>query len=291
MKPIILKTAAVIISLFALITLFMSTSVIFDLFGIREKEGNYVLFVVISNFIAGFMYLFSAYGLYAEKAWVTKLLLITATILVVSFVGLLTHANTGGIYEKKTITAMLSRIAITSVFAGISWFFITKKRLAMKKHFTILAVVLTCIAYGCNNPVKEGNSEVSNTLPLATSKESEHQHSESDSIELNNGAKWKVVPEMMGHIRNMESDINRFAETKHTELKDFSQLGASLQKNIDLLTSSCTMEGKAHDELHKWLLPYIDMVDKLSKSKNSAEALHTFEEIRTSLNKFNIYFE
>jgi hypothetical protein len=54
MKPIILKAAAVIITLFALITLFMSTSVIFDLFGIRAKEGNYVLFVVISNFIAGF---------------------------------------------------------------------------------------------------------------------------------------------------------------------------------------------------------------------------------------------
>lgn len=130
MKTIILKVAAVIITLFALITLFMSTSVIFDLFGIREKEGNYVLFVVISNFIAGFLYLFAAYGLFTEKTWATKLLLITTTILVVSFIGLLIHANTGGIYEQKTIKAMLSRIAITGAFAGISWFFITKKRIA-----------------------------------------------------------------------------------------------------------------------------------------------------------------
>ncbi len=130
MKPIILKAAAVIITLFALITLFMSTSVIFDLFGIRAKEGNYVLFVVVSNFIAGFLYLFAAYGLFTEKTWATKLLLITTTILAVSFVGLLIHANTGGIYEQKTIKAMLSRIAITGAFAGISWFFITKKRLA-----------------------------------------------------------------------------------------------------------------------------------------------------------------
>lgn len=127
MKPIILKAAAVIITLFALITLFMSTSVIFDLFGIREKEGNYVLFVVVSNFIAGFMYLFAAYGLFTEKKWTTKLLLITTTLLIVSFVGLLIHANTGGIYEQKTIKAMLSRIAITSAFTGISWYFITRK--------------------------------------------------------------------------------------------------------------------------------------------------------------------
>ncbi len=130
MKPIILKAASVIITLFALITLFMSTSVIFDLFGIRAKEGNYVLFVVVSNFIAGFMYLFAAHGLFTEKKWVTKLLLITTTILIVSFVGLLIHANTGGIYEQKTIKAMLSRIGITGVFVAISWFFITKKRLA-----------------------------------------------------------------------------------------------------------------------------------------------------------------
>lgn len=292
MKTIILKVAAVIISLFALVTLFMSTSVIFDLFGIREKEGNYVLFVVISNFIAGFMYLFAAYGLFTEKKWATKLLLITTTILVVSFVGLLIHANTGGIYEQKTIKAMLSRIAITAAFAGISWFFITKKRFTeMKKHVAILTVALMGIGYGCNNPVKEENSVVSKTLLSAPSKEIEHQHSESDSIELNNGAKWKVVSEMMAHIRNMESDINRFAETKHTELKDFKQLGASLQKNIDLLTSSCTMVGKAHDELHKWLLPYIDMVDNLNKSKNSDESLRTLEEIRSSYKTFNIYFE
>jgi hypothetical protein len=128
MKNIILKTVAVIITLFALITLFMSTSVIFDLFGIREKEGNFVLFVVVSNFIAGFLYLFSAYGLFTEKKWTTKLLLITTAILTVSFLGLLIHAKTGGIYEEKTISGMISRIAITGVFTGVSWFFISKNK-------------------------------------------------------------------------------------------------------------------------------------------------------------------
>ena len=51
------------------------------------------------------------------------------------------------------------------------------------------------------------------------------------------------------------------------------------------------MDGKAHDELHKWLLPYIEMVDKLNKSKNNDEALHTFEEIKASNKLFNIYFK
>jgi hypothetical protein len=161
----------------------------------------------------------------------------------------------------------------------------------MKKHFALLTLVFLGINYGCNNSAKEQNTEVSATQPSIVVEETEHEHSESDSIELNNGAKWTVVPEMMVHIRNMESDINRFSETNYTELKDFTQLGTNLQKNIDLLTSNCTMEGKAHDELHKWLLPYIDMVDKLNKSKNNDEALRIFEEIKASYKTFNLYFE
>ena len=119
----------------------------------------------------------------------------------------------------------------------------------------------------------------------------EHHHNETNSIELNNGAKWKVVPEMMQHIKNMESDVNRFNETQHSDIKEFTQLGKSLQKNINLLTSNCTMEGKAHDELHKWLLPYIDLVDKLNKSKTKDEALRTYEEITASFRTLNIYFK
>lgn len=290
MKPIVLKGSAVIITLFALITLFMSTSVIFDLFRIREKEGNYVLFVVVSNFIAGFLYLFSAYGLFTEKRWTTKLLLTITVILIVSFIGLLIHANAGGIYEQKTIKAMITRIAITGAFTGISWYFITKKIDKMKKYSLILIAVLSGITYGCN-PAKEERSEASTTQIEAPSGENEHKHSESDSIELNGGDKWIVVPDMMKYIRTMESDINHFAETKRTELKDFQQLGASLQKNIDMLTSNCTMTGKAHDELHKWLVPYIDMVDKLNQSKNSNEAIKTFEELKASYELFNNYFE
>lgn len=112
--------AIVILTVFALITLFMSTSVIFNLFGIREKEGNYVLFVVISNFIAGFLYLISAYGLYTQKAWSTKLLILTTAILAISFIGLLYHVNAGGIYEPKTIKAMIFRTSFTALFALLS---------------------------------------------------------------------------------------------------------------------------------------------------------------------------
>jgi ABC-type glycerol-3-phosphate transport system permease component len=111
---------------FGLLTLFLSTSVIFDLFGIRAKEGNYVLFVVWSNFISSILYLFAAYGFAKSKKWTATLLGISTIILIAAFIGLKIHANSGGIYETKTIGAMIFRIAVTFVFAIIAFFTINK---------------------------------------------------------------------------------------------------------------------------------------------------------------------
>lgn len=161
------------------------------------------------------------------------------------------------------------------------------------KNKTLLFLLATFM-FACDNaPVdnlKEQINQPTEEIKDSIAQTHEHSH-EIEAIELNAGVKWKVLPEMLQHIRNMESAINRFTEINHVQLKDYAQLGASLQKSIDLLTSNCTMEGKAHDELHKWLLPYIDMVDKLNKSKNDIEAQSVFKDIKNSFIMFNKYFE
>ena len=129
MKKILPYLFAIILAGFGLLTLFLSTSVIFDLFGIRAKEGNYVLFVVWSNFISSILYLFAAYGFIKSKKWTTTLLGISTLILIAAFIGLKIHASSGGIYEEKTIGAMIFRISVTLVFAIIAYFTITKKKL------------------------------------------------------------------------------------------------------------------------------------------------------------------
>ena len=135
-----------------------------------------------------------------------------------------------------------------------------------------------------------GNStnEKSNNQTEVAEQNNHHHDDESEAIELNNGEKWKVDANMITHIRNMENDINHFA---NVEQKDFKSLAEKLQSNIDLLTSNCTMKGKAHDELHKWLLPYIDMVKELSEAKNETEASEQFKNIQTSFSTFNQYFQ
>lgn len=129
MKKAIPNILATILTGFGLLTLFLSTSVIFDLFGIRAKEGNYVLLVVWANFISSLLYLFAAYGFLKEKKWTAILLGISSIILIASFVGLYIHINSGGIYETKTTGAMIFRISVTLVFAAIAYFTITKKKI------------------------------------------------------------------------------------------------------------------------------------------------------------------
>jgi hypothetical protein len=129
MKKILSYLFAIILAGFGLLTLFLSTSVIFDLFGIRAKEGNYVLFVVWSNFISSILYLFAAYGFIKSKKWTTTLLGISTIILITAFIGLKIYASSGGVYETKTIGAMIFRIAVTFVFAIVAYLTITKKKL------------------------------------------------------------------------------------------------------------------------------------------------------------------
>ena len=117
-----------------------------------------------------------------------------------------------------------------------------------------------------------------------------HHHHESDTvnIELDHGEKWNVDHNMMVFIRNMENDVIAFEKS---DTLGYASLAIKLQTNIDSLTSNCTMKGKAHDELHKWLLPYIELVTALSEAKDKSEAEKQFQNIRTSFTTFNQYFQ
>ena len=130
MKQKILKITATVLLLFALLTLFLSSSVIFDLFGIREKEGNYVPLVVWANFISSILYLVAAYGLLKMKKWPVWLLVISAVILVAAFIGLKIHISEGGLYEAKTANAMIFRIGLTILLAVASYFLLKNKQLS-----------------------------------------------------------------------------------------------------------------------------------------------------------------
>ena len=116
------KISAIVLALFGLLTLFLSSSIIFDWFGIRAKEGNYVLFIVWANFISSILYLVAVAGFLKGKNWTFWPLVISVVVLISAFIGLQFHIQQGGIYEEKTVNAMVFRILITVLFSVIAYF-------------------------------------------------------------------------------------------------------------------------------------------------------------------------
>jgi len=108
-----------ILIIFALVTLFMSSSVLLDWFGIRAKQGNYVPFVVKTNLTAGILYLVAAYGFLKSKKWASWAMLSIALLLFYALTLFYLHMHSGGLYENKTLIALIFRILFTLVFAGL----------------------------------------------------------------------------------------------------------------------------------------------------------------------------
>lgn len=144
----------------------------------------------------------------------------------------------------------------------------------MKNIFRIAVIGLTLMTISCTNQTEsnESSESVKNTY----------------DIELVNNEKWQVNKEMMVHIKNMESDIE---DVSNQSSPNYAELGSKLNTQIGLLTSNCTMTGKAHDELHKWLLPFIDLVKELNAADSKEEQKQSFEAIQESINEFNTYFK
>lgn len=122
---------------------------------------------------------------------------------------------------------------------------------------------------------------------IAVEEQPQHSH-EQETIVLNDGQKWKVDENMMLYLVQMEKDITGFTGST---MEEYKQLASGLEQNIELLTSNCTMEGKAHDELHKWLLPFIELSEQFSASATQQDAENNLDAISVSVQDFHRYFE
>lgn len=106
---------------------------------------------------------------------------------------------------------------------------------------------------------------------------------ESDAIQLDNGEKWTVDLEMMAHIQSMQDGV------RVSEEIGLDSLATQLKSDLDLLTSNCTMTGQAHDELHKWLLPFIQLVDQFDAAEG-VDKKDSYQELTVSFDEFNQFF-
>jgi hypothetical protein len=128
-------------------------------------------------------------------------------------------------------------------------------------------------------------------LPLVLSACAPVRHSSTPAhseLALNEGVKWVVHTNMMAHLRNMERAVQDFERSAQ---RDHTVLAGSIQDNLGKLVTNCTMEGQAHDELHKWLMPFLGLSAEYAKATAPGLQQQKFAEIKTALTVFNDYFQ
>jgi hypothetical protein len=110
-------------------------------------------------------------------------------------------------------------------------------------------------------------------------------------LELDNGRRWKVNEAMLFPIQRMEERITASVRSAPLDTAQAHQLADSLFVDLDELVAGCTMEGRAHAELHDWLMPHMRLVQELEGVDDEAKAANVLARSDSSMTVFHRFFE
>lgn len=105
-----LRAAAIFALVFGALTIRSGASVLFG-GEMARTAGDYVPFVVWFNFLAGFVYLAAAAGLWFGRRWAVGLAVALAVATLAAFAALGLHVAGGAPFEPRTVWAMIARSA------------------------------------------------------------------------------------------------------------------------------------------------------------------------------------
>lgn len=151
----------------------------------------------------------------------------------------------------------------------------------MKK--SILLGLSAFILWGCNNSTEKSAIDQQGEIHV-THQQGDH----SEVIELNNGEKWLVNEEMKPFVQKGAELVDAYIEENKT---NFKELATQLQEENNQLIKSCTMDGKSHDELHKWLQPHLELVKELENESDVVKAKVIVKKLQLSYQEYGHYFK
>ncbi len=155
----------------------------------------------------------------------------------------------------------------------------------MKKLKTFCLALTVSVAFISCNYKSTNETQISQD----TIKTSEHHHDDLPTgIELNNGEKWEVNAEMKPYVLKGQEIVAAFIQNNGT---DYAKLAKDVAEQNDHLIQSCTMQGKSHDELHKWLHPHLELVEALSQTTDATKAKELVARLQKSYQDYGVYFK
>ena len=107
-----LRALALLAIAFGALTIKEGGDVLFGQDAARVAAGDYVPFVLWSNFLLGFVYVASGLGLWFRRRWGELLAALIWAATVATFAAFALHLALGGAYEVRTLVAMTIRTLV-----------------------------------------------------------------------------------------------------------------------------------------------------------------------------------
>jgi len=157
----------------------------------------------------------------------------------------------------------------------------------MKSAILISGLIAVLFVSSCTRNDKTNSTQQSVTsdalqkIPLATN---ESEDEVAGNLVLNNANKWQANPETIEGIRKMQNLVDDYlANTNTNKVK---VLGENLEAEISDILEKCTMTGDAHAQLHNYLLPLREKIERLKDNHDIANV----KVVKTYLTEFDKYF-
>ena len=111
-------SAALVAIIFVIVTIIVGGKTLFGEAEERTAAGNIVPFVLWFNFVAGFAYVIAGFGLFSWKRWAAQLSAAIAVATMAVFFAFGIHIFLGGMFEGRTVGAMIIRSAVWIAIAA-----------------------------------------------------------------------------------------------------------------------------------------------------------------------------
>lgn len=125
-----LKIAGVVAIVFGVMTVLSGGTALFGGKSVEQAVGGAVPFVLWFNFLAGFFYVLAGLGLMLRRKWAMLLsgAILSASLVVLALLAM--HVMRGGLYETRTLGAMVFRCVVWLAIFGVA-----KRRLGRATSF------------------------------------------------------------------------------------------------------------------------------------------------------------
>ena len=107
-----------------------------------------------------------------------------------------------------------------------------------------------------------------------------------NSLQLNNGAKWKADDDTR---RNVAAVVNVINDSSNMGQNNRAQLTKQVQIRIDTLIRQCRMKGRDHDALHVWLEQVLHDLKEVKAEDHDYQK--SYAALKKDVESFYVFFE